>query len=185
MPDQGYPSKRHRGGDQPRRTKRSHGQPHATPTSTQTVNPMIPQGYSVVSQPLTEPALWGEYDNTVDWQQDGSDKLGSISSPATSYLNADTPTGDNAMGGYVMVQNLSSGAYSSGSGSNQTSEEASEQGQQAYYSPPWTPGTELVVDAEAMQTDCLSLPPHEPHWMLSDLDTNGKVSRRVSEYALT
>jgi orotidine-5'-phosphate decarboxylase len=75
-----------------------------------------------------------------------------------------------------MVQNRSSGVYSSGSGSPQTSEETSEQEQQAYYSPPWTPVAELVVNAEEMRADGLGLSPHEPQLIRSDLGIPSKNS---------
>jgi hypothetical protein len=180
MTDQGYPSKRHRGRDQPHRKKRSQGQPHATSTPTQTADPIFPQDYNVAS--LSEPFGWGDYANEAmetDWQHDGSEKLGSIISHTTSYLNADTPSGGitNTLGGYVMVPNRSSGAYSSGSGSHQTSEEALEQGQQAFYSPPahsppWTPVAEFAVDTEGMQASSLA---HGQQWMLAGLGTQSKT----------
>ena len=176
MSDQGHLSKRLQGRDPSNRKKRSNGRPHRTSMSTSTADPMISQEFNVSSEPFNEPMFWEDYNtNTMDWQQDEIDKLGSISSHTTSYLNADTPSGGvtPSMGGYVMVQNRSSGANSSGSGSHRTSEEASEQEQQAYYSPPWTPAAEFVVDVEAMRADSLGLP-HEPQWILSDLGTQSK-----------
>ena len=177
MTEQGYPSKRHRGGDQPHRKKRSHAQPHVTSTSTQTADPMIAQDYNVSSQPLNEAGFWEEYAvEPMDWEQGRSEKLGSISS-YTSYLNADTPSGGvtNALGGYVMVPNQSSGAYSSGSGSHQTSEEASDQGQQAHYSPPWTPAAKFAVDTEGMRGDSLGVLVYKQQWRLPGLETESKT----------
>jgi hypothetical protein len=102
----------------------------------------------MATQPLNEAEYWGEFVvENMEWQHDGSQKL-SISSVATTYLNTDTLSGVTGMGGYVMVNNPSSGAYSNGSGSNQTSEEVSESGQRADYSPPWTPGAAYLVDRE-------------------------------------
>lgn len=143
MTDLGYPSKRHRGRDQPRQKKRSHVQPQQAMTSTQAMEPIIPQDYDPASQAINLSEFWGNYET-------GSQKFSCISSPATSYLNAGTSSGDfRDTGGYVMVPTQSTGAYSSGS--NQTSEEASEQGQQTFYSPPWTPGTGCLIDREDLQ----------------------------------
>lgn len=176
MADQGYPSKRHRSRDQ-RRQKRSHSQPLAAATSTQTINPVISADYSMSSQPLNQAEYWEECGaDNMDWQHDGSQKLGSISSLATTYLNTDTPSGVTGMGGYVMINNPSSGAYSNGSGSNKTSEEASEPGQQAYYSPPWTPGAEYLVDREAVPD--FQLPGHD---FLLDLG-NQKLQLEYDHY---
>ena len=119
----------------------------------------------------------------MDWEGDESAKVGSISSPATSYINADTPSGGvpGMMGGYVMVQNPSSGAYSNGSGSNQTSEEASEQGQQAYYSPPWEVGAALLVDQDDIQDFQLPAQAHDQQMILRDLGSQSQSpSKSVS-----
>lgn len=101
------------------------------------------------------PGVWESYQpEAMEYQRDESEKFSSVSSPATSYLYASTPSGDFAgTGGYVIVQNPSSGAYSNGSSSNQTSEE-SEHGQQAFYSPPldgWIPGAECPVERVDLQ----------------------------------
>ncbi|KAG0645366.1 hypothetical protein D0Z07_8857 [Hyphodiscus hymeniophilus] len=168
MCDQGCHSKRERGEGHPRRKKHSDGQPYPTSTSTQAINPMIPPEHNVTSQLLNEPGPWEGYDALMDWEYNNTDEVASINSYPTSYLNADTKS-DLATGSYVMVQDQSSDAYSSGSGSNQTSEQASEQGRSAYYSPPRIPAAELAADTEAMHRDNLALSPHEPQWILSDL----------------
>ena len=171
MPDLGYPSKRHRGRDQPRQKKRSHVQPQQATTSTQTMEPIIPQDYDPASQAINPAEFWGNYETQMEWEHDGSQKFSSISSPATSYLNTGTPSGDfTGTGGYVMVPTQSTGAYSSGS--NQTSEEASEQGQQTFYSPPWTPGTGCLIDREDLQG--FQLPANDQQHILLHLGTHSQ-----------
>lgn len=149
---------------------------------------MIPQVYNVASQPVIEPYPWKEYGTeAMEWQQDGSDKLASISSPSTSYIHSDAPSGvvPGTTGGFVMVKYPSSGAYSNGSGSNQTSEEASEQDQQAYYSPPWEVGAELLVDQEAMHEFQLPARAHDQQSFLPDLAVQSKTAFSIDDHELT
>ena len=71
----------------------------------------------------------------MDWQYDENEKLGTISPIAATYLNTEISGGfKDLMSGYIIVNNPSSSAYSSGFNSNQTSGETSEESQQAYFS---------------------------------------------------
>jgi hypothetical protein len=105
MPNQGCHSKRRGGEEQSHQKKRSPDQPHTTSTSAQNAQPTIsPQGFNAVSQPLSKSIFWGPEDTeALDWQHDGSDKLGSITSHTTSNSNAETPSGEimNKSGGYM------------------------------------------------------------------------------------
>ena len=177
MSDQEYPSMHGRGVGQHHKTKRFHDQPHTDKALTPAFHPSTRQGYDAALLPLNEPAVWGQCNTAMDWQQDESDKFGSNSSHAISFVMVDAPSGGttSAMSGFAIAQSRSSGAYSLGSCSHQTSEEASEQGQQAYYSPPRISGVQPCDDAAAMLSESLILTPQDHQWILPDLGIQGKT----------